>query len=212
LFEIAYQNNHQLFVHCNGDATMDMLLLAHENACKKLSQPLDADRRTVVIHSNFVRKDQLIKYKEYNIIPSFFTNHAFYWGDVHVENLGQERAFFLSPMHTADSLGLVYTNHTDYIITPINQIFTIWSAVNRVSRTGNVIGPNERATPYQALQALTINGAYQHFDDKTRGTLTTGKLADLVILDKNPLKTDPLAIKDIMVMETIKEGNAVYKK
>ena len=212
MFEVAYQNKHQLYAHCNGDATIDMLLKAHEAACKKLNQPLDADRRTVVIHSNFVRKDQLVKYKEYNIIPSFFTNHAFYWGDVHVENLGQDRAFFLSPIHSADSLGLIYTNHTDYIITPVNQIFTIWSAVNRVSRTGNLIGPNERATPYQALKALTMNGAYQHFNENTRGSLTSGKLADLVILDQNPLKVDPTKIKDIKVTETIKEGKTVYRQ
>lgn len=212
LFDVAYKNKQQLFVHCNGDATMDMLLAAHEHACKTNDQPLDADRRTVVIHSNFVRKDQLVKYKAYNITPSFFTNHAYFWGDVHVENLGQERAFFLSPVHTADSLGIVYSNHTDNIITPINQIFTVWTAVNRQSRSGNIIGPNERATPYQALKALTINAAYQVFDDKIKGTLTVDKLADLVILDQNPLKVDPMKIKDIMVTETIKEGKTVYKK
>lgn len=212
LFETCYKNNHQLYVHCNGDATMDMLLKAHETACKTTGQPLDADRRTTVIHSNFVRMDQLAKYKAYNIIPSFFTNHAFYWGDVHVENLGQERAFFLSPIHSADSLGITYTNHTDYIITPINQIFTMWSAVNRVSRTGKVIGPNERATPYQALKALTINAAIQHGDEKTKGSLAPGKLADLVVLDQNPLKVDAQKIKDIQVVETIKDGKSVFKK
>ncbi len=212
LFAVAYKNKQQLFVHCNGDATMDMLLAAHEYACKANEQPLDADRRTVVIHSNFVRKDQLVKYKAYNITPSFFTNHAFFWGDVHVENLGQERAFFLSPVHTADSLGIVYSNHTDNIITPINQIFTVWTAVNRQSRSGQIIGPNERATPYQALKALTINAAYQIFEDKTKGTLAVDKLADLVILDQNPLKIDPMKIKDITVTETIKEGKTVFKK
>jgi predicted amidohydrolase YtcJ len=212
MFEVAYKSKMQLFVHCNGDATIDMLLLAHETACKNLNQPLDADRRTIVIHSNFVRKSQLEKYKKYNISPSFFTNHAYFWGDVHVENLGKERAFFLSPIHTADSLGIIYTNHTDYIITPINQLFTIWSAVNRVSRSGKIIGVNERATAYQGLKAITINGAYQYFEEKTKGSLKEGKLADLVILDQNPLKVDKMKIKDILVVETIKEGKSVYKK
>jgi len=212
LFAVAYKNKQQLFVHCNGDATMDMLLRAHEYACNTNDQALDADRRTVVIHSNFVRKDQLLKYKEYNITPSFFTNHAFFWGDVHVENLGRERAFFLSPLHTADSLGIVYSNHTDNIITPINQIFTVWTAVNRESRSGNIIGPNEKATPYQALKALTINAAFQIFEENTKGTLTANKLADLVILDQNPLKVDPTKIKDIKVTETIKEGKTVYRQ
>ncbi|TRX37246.1 amidohydrolase [Flavobacterium sp. ZT3R18] len=212
MFEVAYKSKMQLFVHCNGDATIDMLLLAHETACKNLNQPLDADRRTIVIHSNFVRKGQLEKYKKYNISPSFFTNHAYFWGDVHVENLGKERAFFLSPIHTADSLGIIYTNHTDYIITPINQLFTIWSSVNRVSRSGKIIGANERTTAYQGLKAITINGAYQYFEEKTKGSLKEGKLADLVILDQNPLKVDKMKIKEILVVETIKEGKSVYKK
>jgi predicted amidohydrolase YtcJ len=173
---------------------------------------LDADRRTVIIHSHFVRKDQLEKYKKYKISPSFFTNHAYFWGDAHVANLGEERAFFLSPIHTAESMGIIYTNHTDYTITPINQLFTVWSAVNRLSRSGKVIGINERATVYQGLKAITINGAYQYFEEKTKGSLKEGKLADLVILDENPLKVDKMKIKDILVLETIKEGESVYKK
>jgi predicted amidohydrolase YtcJ len=212
LFTIAYKNKNQLFIHCSGDASMDMVLLAHETACKATGQPLDADRRTVIIHSHFVRKDQLEKYKKYKISPSFFTNHAYFWGDAHVANLGEERAFFLSPIHTADSMGIIYTNHTDYTITPINQLFTVWSAVNRVSRSGKIIGANERATAYQGLKAITINGAYQYFEEKTKGSLKEGKLADLVILDKNPLKVDKMKIKDILVFETIKEGKSVYKK
>lgn len=212
IFSICYKNQQQLIVHCNGDGTMDMLLKAHEHACKENNQPLDADRRTIVIHSNFVRMDQLQKYKEYNISPSFFTNHTFFWGDVHIKNLGQDRAFFESPMHSADSIGIIASNHTDYIITPINQIFTIWSAVNRVSRSGVVIGPNERVTPYQALKALTINSAYQYYEENNKGSIKSGKLADLVILDQNPLKVLPLTIKDINVLETIKEGKTVYKK
>ncbi len=67
-------------------------------------------------------------------------------------------------------------------------------------------------TPYEALQSITINGAYQYFEENTKGSLKAGKLADLVILDKNPLKVDPMKIKDVVVLETIKEGNAVYKK
>jgi hypothetical protein len=62
------------------------------------------------------------------------------------------------------------------------------------------------------LKALTINGAYQYFEESTKGSLKEGKLADLVILDKNPLKVDPITLKDIQVMETIKEGKSIYKK
>ena len=212
LFETAYAKDNQLFIHCNGDATIDMVILAHELACKKLNQPLDKDRRTIVIHSQFVRPDQLDTFVKYNMEPSFFTNHAYFWGDVHVQNLGKARADFLSPMVTARKLGLKPTNHSDATVTPINPIFTIWTAVNRVSRSGAIIGAAERTTPYLAIQAITAFAAYELFDENLKGTLSNGKLADFVILDKNPLKVKPMEIKNIQVTETIKEGKTVYKK
>lgn len=212
LFLKAYRQDNQLFIHSNGDASIDMIISAHESACKALKQPLDKDRRTIVIHSQFVRLSQLKTFKEYNIEPSFFTNHAYFWGDVHVQNLGEERANFLSPIATADRIGLKYTNHSDATVTPINPLFTVWSAVNRVSRSGAIIGENERATPYQALKAITRHAAYEFYDEQTKGSLTKGKLADFVILDGNPLTVDKKKIKDIQVTETIKEGKTVYKK
>lgn len=212
LFLKAYKADNQLFIHSNGDASMDMVIAAHENACEELDQALDKDRRTIVIHSQFVRPDQLETYKEYNMEPSFFTNHAYFWGDVHVENLGEERAFFLSPIASAEKLGLKYTNHSDATVTPIDPIFTVWTAVNRVSRTDKVIGSEERATPYQALKAITSHAAYEFFEEDQKGSLKEGKLADMVVLDKNPLKVEPMKIKEIQVVETIKEGKTIYKK
>lgn len=211
LFVMAYKNDNQLFIHSNGDASIDMIIAAHENACKELNQSLDKDRRTIVIHSQFVRTDQLETYKKYNIEPSFFTNHAYFWGDVHVENLGEKRAFFLSPIASAEKLGLKYTNHSDATVTPIDPLFTVWSAVNRVSRTGKTIGKNEKATPYQALKAITSHAAYEFFEENSKGSLSKEKLADFVILNKNPLTVDPMEIKDIKVVETIKEGKSIFK-
>lgn len=212
LFETAYAKDNQLFIHCNGDASIDMVLLAHKLACEKLNQPLNKDRRTIVIHSQFVRPEQLDRFVKYNMEPSFFTNHAYFWGDIHVQNLGKERADFLSPMVSAKKLGLKPTNHSDATVTPIDPIFTIWTAVNRVSRSGAIIGQAERTTPYLALQAITSFAAYEFFDENLKGTLTEGKLADFVILDKNPLKVKPMEIKNIKVVETIKEGKSIYKK
>ena len=210
LFKLAYEKDNQLFIHCKGDATIDMVLGAHEFAATSLNQPINKDRRTIAIHSQFVRIDQLERYKAYHIEPSFFTNHAYFWGDVHVENLGQERAFFLSPIATADRLGLKYTNHSDATVTPINPLFTVWSAVTRKSRSGQVIGEKERATPYQALLAITQYAAYQLFDESIKGSLKAGKLADFVILDKNPLTAGHKELKKIKVIETIKNGKTVY--
>jgi predicted amidohydrolase YtcJ len=88
----------------------------------------------------------------------------------------------------------------------------MWTTVNRVSRSGNVIGATERLTPYEALQSITIWGAYQHFEENTKGSLKEGKLADMVLLDANPLKIDPMKLKEIQIMETIKEGKSIYRK
>lgn len=211
LFKLAYQADNQLFIHANGDASIDMILKAHEYAAKALQQPLDKDRRTVVIHSQFVRPDQLQTFKKYNIEPSFFTNHAYFWGDVHVENLGKKRAEFLSPIVSADKLGLKYTNHSDATVTPIDPIFTLWTAVNRVSRSGKVIGSEQKASPYQALKSITSHAAYQLFEEDSKGTLEVGKVADFVVLDKNPLTVKPMQIRDIKVVTTIKNGKPIYQ-
>ncbi len=210
LMQTCYQNDIQLYVHCNGDASIDMLLDTHEKVVNESALPLDA-QRTVVIHSQFVRPDQLEKYKAYEFIPSFFTNHAFFWGDVHTLNLGKERADFLSPMRSAIDAGITVTNHTDYNVTPINQLFLLWTSVVRQSRVKHIMGPDERITPYEGLKALTINSAYQHHIDHLKGSIEIGKLADLVILDANPLTVDPMAIKDIQVLTTIKEGKVIYQ-
>ena len=88
----------------------------------------------------------------------------------------------------------------------------VWIAVSRTSRTGMVMGANERLTPYEAIKCITDWSAYSHFEDDKKGTLEKGKLADLVILSDNPLKVEVDAIKDIVVLKTIKEGNIVFDK
>jgi predicted amidohydrolase YtcJ len=209
MFKKVYDNNLRLLVHANGDAAIDMVLAAHEHACG--GNP-SADRRTTVIHSQFVRRDQLEKYGLYGMIPSFYTEHTFFFGDAHLKNRGKTQTYFLSPMRTALDLGLHPTNHTDYNVVPIDQLFVVWSAVNRVSRFGEVIGPDERVTPMEALRAITRSAAHQYFEEDKKGSLEVGKLADMVILDQNPLTTPPMKIKDIRVIETIKEGISVYRR
>jgi predicted amidohydrolase YtcJ len=197
-----------LNAHANGDAAIDLLLKAHEYAAGgDVAKP----RHTVVIHSQFVRPDQLLKYKAYAITPSMYTEHTFYFGDTHVLNRGQQQAFFISPMRAAIDLGLRPTNHTDFVVAPLDQLFVMWTAVNRISRNGVVIGPDQRITPMEALRAITINAAYQYQEEKSKGSLEPGKLANFVILDKNPMKVDPMLIKDIRVVETVKDGETIYQ-
>ena len=208
LLKRIYDAGLQCNFHANGDAAIDMCLKAHEYASG--ADP-KKDRRTTIIHAQFARKDQLDKFFDYRMIPSFYTEHCYFFADSHIKLRGLQQASFISPMKSAIARGIHPTNHTDFNVVPIDQMFVVWSAVNRISRNGVVIGADERITPYQALQAITSNVAYQYFEENQKGTITTGKLADLVILDKNPLKSDPMAIKDIKVTETIKEGKTIYK-
>jgi predicted amidohydrolase YtcJ len=198
-----------MIVHCNGDASIDEFLKAYEAA---LGNKVTEDRRTGIIHSQFVRKDQLEKYAKYHIIPSFFTEHTYFFGDTHVKNRGEKQAAYLSPMRDAIDMKILCANHTDFAVNPIDQLFVVWSAVNRITRTGKVLGADQRITAYEALKAITVVPAYWYREENSKGTIATGKLADLVILDQNPLKAEAMAIKDIKVVETIKEGKTIYKK
>ncbi len=209
LLVLAYSHKVQIFAHSNGDATVDMMIAAHKAAEARLGV-IDTDRRTIIIHSQIIRPDQLASYKQLGLIPSFFTNHTFYWGDVHTANLGLDRSAYISPMASAFKLGIKATNHTDSPVTPLNPLFVLWTSVNRQTRSGQVLGPDERLTAYQGLQALTVNGAWEFHEEASKGSLEAGKLADLVILDKNPLKVPAPALKDIQVVETLKAGQRVF--
>jgi predicted amidohydrolase YtcJ len=201
--------NVPLLVHTNGDATIDMFLKAYEYARNGDSvKPWNV----TTIHTQFMRKDHITKFVKYKIRPSFYTEHTFYFATSHKQNRGLKQASYLSPMRDAIDAGLRPTNHTDFYVAPLDQLFMLWSAVNRISREGGVLGADQRVTPYEGLKAQTIWAAEQYDEQDRRGSLSAGKIADFVILDQNPLKVDPMTIKDIKVQQTIKEGKTIYKR
>lgn len=205
----VYGMNVPLLVHANGDAAIDMVLKANELAT---GGDVAKHPPLTMIHAQFTRPDQLDKYVQAKITPSFYTLHTFYFADAHIANRGPKQAAYISPMRDAIDKGLKPTNHTDFVVAPLDQMFMLWSAVNRVTRSGEVLGPDQRVTPMEGLKAMTINGALQYGEQGSKGSIEAGKLADLVILDKNPLTVDHMAIKDIKVVETIKEGKTIYKR
>ena len=209
IYEKAFANNYQILTHANGDAAMDQMIRTMKPLAEKYGND---DRRNVLIHGQYIRDDQLDAFKELNVITSLFPLHTFYWGDWHKEIIGDSLGSRISPVKTALNKGLKITIHTDAPVALPNLMRVVWTAVARTSRSGQVIGEYERLTSYEALQAITVWSAYQHFEENEKGTLEKGKLADLVILDNNPLKVEQNAIKDIQVVETIKEGQTVFKK
>lgn len=206
----ALEHDWQMLVHCNGDATIDQFIRTYRQAQAETGNMKKL--RPVIIHSQTVREDQLDAMKEIGIMPSYFHDHVFYWGDWHYESvLGPERGSRISPLASTVKRGIPFTFHNDMPVTPINPIFNIHNAVNRVTRNGRKLGQEYCIDVMEAIRAVTIYGAYQHFDEKIKGGLEVGKLADLVILDKNPLTVPKETIKDIRVLETIKEGKTIYK-
>jgi predicted amidohydrolase YtcJ len=196
-------------VHANGDAAIDQLIAAIRPVHAKYGP---GDRRNTLVHGQFIRQDQLDALKELQVIPSLFPMHTFYWGDWYEQIIGPELAQKISPMRSAIDRGMMPTSHTDAPVALPNLMQVMWATVNRVSRSGKVIGADERTTPMEALKAITIWGAHEHFEDDRKGSLEVGKLADLVILDRNPLTVDPMTINKIQVLETIKEDKSVYTR
>src|SRR5262249_52883399 len=124
-------------------------------------------------------------------------SHTFYFADAHIRLRGREQALFLSPVRAAIDAGLRPTNYADFNVTRLDQLFLMWTAVNRVSRGGEVIGADQRITALEALKTITINAAHQYFEEDTKGSIEVGKFADFVLLDGNPLTVDPIAIKHL---------------
>lgn len=197
----------QIFAHANGDAAIDMAI----KGLDALGITAAQDQRPVVIHSQFQRPDQLADYRRIGVSPAYFTNHTYYWGDVHRTNFDAGVVDFISPMRSARETGLVVSNHTDFPVTPLDTRFMLWSAMGRQSRTGVVSGPAERIDAYAALQALTTGPAFQMFEEKRKGRIAPGFLADFVVLDRNPLETPVEGIRDIKVLETVVKSETVWK-
>lgn len=197
-----------LFVHCNGDASIDMMI----DAARLAGVTADQDRRIVIIHSQFMHPDQIAACAELGLSPIFFTGHRFFRGDVHVENTGEAPASFITPMAAAQAAGLRFSNHCDSSVTAMDPMRMVWSAMTRETRTGRVLGPDQRVDAWTTLKALTIDAASQIREVAGKGTLEVGKLADLVILDANPMTAGVRALMSIAAVETFKDGVSVYKR
>ena len=197
-----------IIVHANGDAAMDLMIDGVDEAVAGMD-PMP-DHRSVIIHAQLMRADQLDRSAVLNIVPSFFAAHAFFWGDWHRISFGEDRGNNTSPMGWALERGVNFTIHNDAPVVPPHILRLVSIAVNRNTRSGHILGPHQRLTVMQALHAVTLGGAYQYFEEDTKGSITVGKQADLVILDENPLTADPKNIEFIPILETFSRGRSVF--
>ena len=203
-----HREGYQIAIHANGDAAIDDVIHAFREAQQEYPR---SDARHRIEHCQMVRTDQLDSIAELGLSPSFFVGHVFYWGDRHRDIfMGPDRAAGISALRSATDRGIRFTVHDDTPVTPVNPLQLVWVSVNRLTKTGQVLGPEERVTPLQALRAVTIDAAWQNFEEDIKGSIEPGKLADLVIVTDNPLTIDPEAIVEIEVLQTIVGGISVY--
>ncbi len=200
----AKANGWQVFAHVNGDEASQSLI----DGVRAVGLE---GRRTIAIHAQVVRPEQLVAFRELDIQPSFFASHTWFWGDWHRDvSLGPKRADFISPQASAWAAGLTPTAHNDSPVVPPDILRLVWSSVNRRTQSGDILGPLERISPYRALRQVTANAAWQIHEEAEKGTLEPGKRADLVVLDANPLTVDPASLSSIKVKATLKDGTVIF--
>ena len=203
------RNGTPVLTHANGDGAIDMMI---EGVTKATSGKDMPDHRTVIIHAQLMREDQLHQVKRLGLVPSYYAAHPFFWGDWHRKSFGEERAAFISPIARTYELGIPMTVHNDAPVVPPNIMRLLWITTNRETRSGYILGPDQRASVMQAIRAVTLGAAYQYFEEETKGSITVGKRADLVVLGANPLTVDKARLKDIPIVETFARGQSIYKR
>jgi predicted amidohydrolase YtcJ len=196
-------------VHCQGDACIDMMFEAVTKARSKYGN----DNPVTLMEAQVIRPEQLQRLQELSIKSSFSIMDLFLQGiRYRTVLLGPERAERVVPLKEAQELNLRYSINSGTPAASASPISNLWVATTRNIREDKALGSEQRIDALSALKALTLDAAYQAGEESVKGSLKPGKLADLVILSENPLETEPEKIRDIQVMETIKEGKSIFKK
>ena len=204
----ALEDRAQILVHCNGDEAARQMLDAYAAALEKTGA---AGVRPVMVHAQLLRPDQLPRLRELGVIASFFVAHTWHWGDVHLRNLGPERAGRISPVGSALREGVCYTFHQDSPVLPPDMIDTLFCAVNRVTRAGVPLAAEERLSVPDALAGMTRNAAFQYGEETQKGRIAPGMRADLVLLSEDPEAVPAGELRRLQVLRTYKDGQSVWQ-
>jgi predicted amidohydrolase YtcJ len=205
----AFKNDIQILTHANGEGASDMLIAALDSATGRYGP---ADRRSVLIHGQFLRLDQVDALNRLKVFPSLFPMHTFYWGDWHRDHtVGPALADDISPTAWVRSRGMMFGTHHDAPVAFPDSMRVLDATVTRRSRSGDILGPHQRVDVMTALKAMTIWPAWQHFEEDRKGSIEVGKLADFVILSDDPTAVDPEKLDQLRVLVTIKEDVVIYE-
>ena len=204
----CYEKGIQINTHANGEGASDMLIDALKVAQELYGAP---DLRPVLVHGQFLRKDQVDSYKKLGVFLSLFPMHTFYWGDWHRDHtVGPVSGQNISPTGWARERGMMFGSHHDAPVAFPDSMRILSATVTRRTRSGDILGPDQRVDVMTALKAMTIWPAWQHFEENDKGSIESGKLADFVILSDNPMTVDPDKLAELKVRVTIKEDKVIY--
>ena len=195
-----------VLAHANGDAAIDLMIEGVDEALDGQTK----DHRSVTIHAQLAREDQLDDMKRLGIVPSFFAAHPFFWGDWHRRSFGDDRAMRISPLRSSLDRELPFSIHNDAPVVPPDMMRLIEIAVGRRTRSGIVLGEAQRIGFADALYAVTLGSAYQYFEEDRKGSISVGKQADLVILERDPAAVPVDEISEVGIVETIARGRTIY--
>lgn len=202
----------QVAIHTNGDRAIDLALDAIEKAVASSGgQALPDGLQHRLEHVQTLREDQIRRMRELGVAASVFVNHVYYWGDRHRDRfLGPARGARISPLASIVAAELPFALHCDNPVTPVDPLFTIHTAVNRVTRGGEVLGPEQRIDAATAVAGYTCTAARLGAEAGVKGAIAPGLFADFVVLDDDPVTCDPAAIKDIEVLATVVGDRVVH--
>lgn len=195
-----------ILAHANGDAAIDLMIEGVDEALDGETK----DHRSVTIHAQLSREDQLDRMKELGIVPSFFAAHPYFWGDWHRKSFGDERAMRISPLRSALDRDLPFTIHNDAPVVPADVMRLIEIAMSRETREGVILGADQRVTFDEALHAVTLGAAYQYFEEDRKGSITPGKRADLVVLERDPADVALEDVSEVGIVETFARGVSIH--
>ncbi|MEP3279023.1 MAG: amidohydrolase [Stappiaceae bacterium] len=198
----------QMTIHTQGDRTIDMVLDLLENVLAETPRP---DHRFRLEHCALMRDDQIDRAINLGVLSSFFINHITHWG-APIEDVlfGPTRAAHYVPAGTAARRGMRISLHADTPMTDPSCLELMQAAMTRKAGDGRIVGPDECLDAPTALKAVTIDAAYQIGKDDMLGSITSGKHADFVVLDANPLTAIPETLRSIRVKQTWLAGECVW--
>jgi predicted amidohydrolase YtcJ len=203
----AVAHGFRVGIHANGDWTIEMVLNAYERVLRNHQGPNPRHR---IEHCSLVNPDLLRRIKAAGVVPTPFYTYAHYHGNKWVD-YGEEKMESMFAHRSFLDAGIPVAPASDYTPGPYEPMMAIQSMVTRKDVRGRVWGPSQRVNVMEAMRICTMHGAYASFEEGIKGSLTPGKLADFVILEKDPHDVDPDSIKDIKIVQTVMGGSTTYE-